>query len=47
VERFVIHVKLPEELDLSYREKLIKSAERVCTISNTLKHGATVEVVEE
>ncbi|MBP1991819.1 OsmC family protein [Paenibacillus eucommiae] len=44
VERFVLDIQLPELLDPAYRNKLIKSAERACTIGNTLRRGAEIEI---
>lgn len=42
IESFDIQITLPEELDAAYKYKLQKSAERACTIGNTLKAGSSV-----
>ncbi|OBR68952.1 osmotically inducible protein OsmC [Paenibacillus oryzae] len=43
---FHVRVTLPPSLDEAYKEKLKSVTERACTIGNTLKAGATVELVE-
>ncbi|WP_042348151.1 OsmC family protein [Bacillus massiliigorillae] len=43
---FDIKVTLPDELDEAYKRKLLVLVERGCTISNTLKGTATVELLE-
>lgn len=42
---FSISVKFPE-LDAKYKRKLKTMVERGCTISNTLRNGATIEITE-
>jgi len=41
-EHFDVSVTLPDRLPDEYKNKIIVSAERGCTISNTVKRGATV-----
>lgn len=43
-EHFNVSVKLPDHLSEEYKKKIVVSAERGCTISNTVKKGATVEI---
>jgi uncharacterized OsmC-like protein len=43
VESFLVDVKLSEQLDEDYSQKLILSAERACTIGNTLKQGVKIQ----
>lgn len=43
---FHVTVTLPQELDTAYKEKLKSVVERACTIGNTLKNGAVVELIE-
>ncbi|MCU4668412.1 OsmC family protein, partial [Bacillus paralicheniformis] len=43
VEKCSVSVKLPEHLPTDYKKKLITSAERACTIGNTLKRGVTID----
>ena len=43
VEKCTVSVKLPEHLPTDYKKKLITSAERACTIGNTLKQGVTID----
>jgi len=43
---FNVLVKLPDNLDAAYRQKLLTVVERACTISNTLKSGAVVDIAE-
>lgn len=42
---FSVSVKFPE-LDPKYRKKLKIMVERGCTISNTLRNGAAIEITE-
>ncbi|WP_066190383.1 MULTISPECIES: OsmC family protein [Gracilibacillus] len=42
VERFTVDIQLALDLDEKYRKRLIKSAQRACTIGNTLKSGAEI-----
>lgn len=46
VEQFKVEVAMPASLDKSYRNKLLRSAEKACTIGNTLKNGATIYLRE-
>lgn len=41
-----IELTLPTHLEADYRTKLIKIAERGCTIGNTLKASASISVTE-
>ena len=41
---FEVNIILPDQLSEPYKHKLIKSAEKACTISNTVKEGAEVIV---
>lgn len=43
---FHVRVTLPPNLDDAYKEKLKTVTERACTIGNTLRAGAVVELVE-
>jgi uncharacterized OsmC-like protein len=43
---FHVRVTLPPGLEPAYKEKLNTVVERACTIGNTLRHGAKVEMVE-
>lgn len=43
---FNVHVTLPQTLDPAYKEKLKSVVERACTIGNTLKSEAVVELIE-
>jgi uncharacterized OsmC-like protein len=43
---FKVTVTLPSGLDEAYKEKLKTVTERACTIGNTLRAGAVVELVE-
>ncbi|GBG05778.1 osmotically inducible protein OsmC [Paenibacillus sp. MY03] len=43
---FKVTVTLPSGLDGAYKEKLKSVTERACTIGNTLRAGAVVELVE-
>ncbi|KUL15219.1 OsmC family protein [Bacillus paralicheniformis] len=43
VEKCTVSIKLPEHLPTDYKNKLITSAERACTIGNTLKRGVTID----
>ena len=44
-EQFTLSVSLPSHLSDKYKQKIIKSAERACTISNTVKNGAKIQLV--
>lgn len=46
VERCMVTVKFPEHFTAEYKKKLIISAERACTIGNTLKQGLTIDIEE-
>ncbi|MCH1624176.1 OsmC family protein [Ferdinandcohnia quinoae] len=43
-EHFNVSVSLPEHLPEKYKHKIIVSAERACTISNTVTRGASVKI---
>lgn len=43
---FNVLVTLPSSLEPAYKEKLKSVVERACTIGNTLKNGAVVELTE-
>lgn len=43
---FNVLVTLPQTLDPAYKEKLKSVVERACTIGNTLKSEAVVELIE-
>ncbi|GJM73818.1 hypothetical protein HMSSN036_60340 [Paenibacillus macerans] len=43
---FHVELKLPHILEVDYKNKLIANVERVCTISNTLRHPPVIEVIE-
>lgn len=42
-EQFSVHITLPDRLPTEYKNKIIRSAERGCTIGNTLRKGAKIE----
>lgn len=44
IARFVVDLSFSGEFDEKVKAKLIKMANRACTIGNTLAHGAEVEV---
>jgi uncharacterized OsmC-like protein len=44
-EHFNVSVTLPEKLSDEYKNKIIVSAERACTISNTVTRGALVKII--
>ncbi|PTF65852.1 hypothetical protein BUY34_09090 [Staphylococcus cohnii] len=44
IEQFVVDIELPAGLDSSYRKKIILSAEKACTIGNTLQKGAEINI---
>lgn len=46
IARFVVDLSFSGEFDEKVKAKLIKMANRACTIGNTLAHGAEVEVNE-
>ncbi|GAB2556797.1 OsmC family protein [Gracilibacillus alcaliphilus] len=46
VEQFTVDIKLSLDLDDKYRKRLIKSAERACTIGNTLKTGTQISYID-
>lgn len=41
-EKFNVSITLPDRLSDDYKRKIMVSAERACTISNTVKKGAQV-----
>ncbi|GIN72301.1 hypothetical protein J14TS2_27760 [Bacillus sp. J14TS2] len=41
-EECIVQVSLPDHLPEDYKNKLIKSAEKACTIGNTLKQGLKI-----
>lgn len=41
-EECVVNVELPDHFSDKYKNKLIKSAERACTIGNTLQRGLKI-----
>ncbi|RXZ82029.1 OsmC family peroxiredoxin [Paenibacillaceae bacterium] len=43
---FDVRVTLPTNLEPAYKEKLKSVVERACTIGNTLRSGANVELIE-
>ncbi|MBC5638323.1 OsmC family protein [Ornithinibacillus sp. BX22] len=43
-EQFDVSIKLPDSLTDAYKKKIIVSAERACTISNTVSRGALVKI---
>lgn len=44
---FHVTVALPPNLEPAYKDKLKSVVERACTIGNTLKHGAVIEMTEQ
>jgi uncharacterized OsmC-like protein len=46
-EHFNVLITLPEQLTEDYKRKIIVSAERACTISNTVTRGASVTVTKK
>lgn len=44
IERFSVEVEIIGDVDEKAKQKLSKSAERACTIGNTLKKGAEMEI---
>lgn len=42
-ESFSVNIVLPEHFSAEYKNKIIRSAERACTIGNTVRKGATIE----
>lgn len=45
-EHFDVSINLPDRLPFEYKQKIIVSAERACTISNTVTRGASVNINE-
>lgn len=43
-EKYTVNITLPNHLTDAYKKKVLVSAERGCTISNTIKRGAIVEI---
>lgn len=43
-DKFNVTISLPERLPADYKNKLIISAERACTIGNTVKKGAIIDI---
>lgn len=43
-EKFTANITLPSHLTDAYKKKVLVSAERGCTISNTVKKSAIVEI---
>ncbi|MFS0820626.1 OsmC family protein [Bacillus sp. 1P02SD] len=43
-EKFNVSITLPDRLSDEYKRKIIVSAERACTISNTVTRGAQVKI---
>lgn len=43
-EEFQMAITLPEHFSAEYKKKLIVSAERACTIGNTLRKGANIHI---
>lgn len=41
---FRVHVTLPSSLDEAYKTKLMSVVERACTVGNTIRTGAVVDV---
>ncbi|MEK3936620.1 OsmC family protein [Sporosarcina sp. FSL W7-1349] len=46
IEQCVVKVRLPDHFTPEYKKKLMVSAERACTIGNTLKQGITIRTEE-
>ncbi len=46
-EKFDVTIGLPNQFTDEYKQKLILSVERACTIGNTLKNGVTIHTVEQ
>lgn len=44
IARFIVDISFSGEFDQKVKAKLIKIANRACTIGNTLAHGAEVEI---
>lgn len=42
IESFTVDIQLPMSFTDSYRKKLVKMAERACTVGNTLQQGADI-----
>ncbi|WP_342504750.1 OsmC family protein [Sporosarcina sp. FSL K6-2383] len=45
--KFDVSIAFPEHFTEEYKQKLIISVERACTIGNTLKNGVTIHTVEK
>ncbi|KMK75344.1 hypothetical protein AB990_16020 [Alkalihalobacillus pseudalcaliphilus] len=46
IESFQVKIKFPDGLEPTYKRKLAISAEKACTIGNTIQRGAEIKVVE-
>ncbi len=46
-EKFDVSIALPNQFSDKYKQKLIISVERACTIGNTLKNGVTIHTIEQ
>ena len=46
IEQFSVEINLTLDLEEKYRKRLIKSAERACTVGNTLKTGTTITYID-
>ncbi|ARD48859.1 OsmC family protein [Sporosarcina sp. P33] len=46
IEQCVVNVRFPELIASDYRKKLLLSAERACTIGNTLKESVVIRTQE-
>ena len=44
---FDVKLTLPQNIEASYQQKLLKVVERGCTVSNTITNGATVSLATE
>ncbi|MFC4403402.1 OsmC family protein [Gracilibacillus xinjiangensis] len=44
IEELLVEVSFPAYLEEAYRNKLIHSAEKACTIGNTIKNGAKIMI---
>ena len=46
-EKFDVSIALPNQFSEAYKQKLMLSVERACTIGNTLKNGVTIHTIEQ
>ena len=45
-EKFDVTITFPDHFSADYKQKLIRSVDKACTIGNTLKKGVAIHTVE-